>query len=339
MKLLRECKLALIVSAFMLLTPLFASYVWFNFLSIVIIVSVWLWQINKFIIESNNHNVINDRVNQLKKLGLELQGVVNQELILVQEDVVRIKDIVSDSIGVLQKNIESMNDKCAEFIVNEVESTNVNQKDDLNSYKNVKEKFSVACGEINNIARNIKEFEDISKKMSLIANAYVVETAKVGHCNESFQYTENTMQDVTVQTPKLINHIQESVCKLEVAVEEIEQLESVDESHSIKRCSASINASYISNPIQNEFQEVTRALQFEDIVSQISERVAQHVGDIRLTVDLLSHLHDSEFSSTFDQDLDSIKEKLSEVKCKLSSSSAKEIANQKNMDEGDVELF
>ena len=81
--------------------------------------------------------------------------------------------------------------------------------------------------------------------------------------------------------------------------------------------------------IQSEMMDIMRVLQFEDIVSQISERVAYRISDIRHTVDLISHLHDSEFSVNFEEDVEKMKVELVDIKKKLSNASAKKNCGSK----------
>ncbi|MEO0444174.1 MAG: hypothetical protein AAFZ92_10645 [Pseudomonadota bacterium] len=60
--------------------------------------------------EKKQYETISNRVKELKSFSLELESMVNKELALVQEDVVRIRGLVADSIDTLQSGISSIHD-------------------------------------------------------------------------------------------------------------------------------------------------------------------------------------------------------------------------------------
>lgn len=98
-------------------------------------------------------------------------------------------------------------------------------------------------------------------------------------------------------------------------------------------------ASYDSDDVKKNISIAIQALQFEDIVGQVTERVAQQISNVRDVVNILSHVHDSEFSQTFEVDLEEKKQLLSDMRQKLSQTTASCIAAQQTMDDGDIDLF
>ncbi len=224
---------------------------------LLIISSFWILCFYKVNTSLNNHKLVVDRVEQLKKFSIDLQSLINKELALVQEDIIRTKGIVSDSIGILQKSAS-----------------------DINMNMNLQKQY----------------LESISEMLSADGNDVVA-------------------SDVGKTFLDIVNTNASSDENSERSIE------------------------YLNRKNKDSIDNMMLALQFEDIVSQISERVAQHVGDIRMTVDILSRLCESEFSTSFQQDLEKMRVEYASIKDKLLSVSSRNFAEQKNMDEGDIELF
>lgn len=216
--------------------------------SILFISIFWLIVFNGFQRKMQQHDMVVERIEELKRFSVELQSLINKELALVQDDVIRIRTIVGDSIGILQ------------------DSTN-------NIYQNM-------------------------------------DTQK--------QYLENVVEELNIDSSSKVKDRQRL---------DGNNVLSFD----------SVNA--LSIKYKSDIDNMMLALQFEDIVGQVSERVAQHVGDIRSTVDILSKLCESELSTTFEADMDNMRRECSIIKENLIKVSAKNLAAQKNMDEGDIELF
>lgn len=216
--------------------------------SILFISIFWLIVFNGFQRKMQQHDMVVERIEELKRFSVELQSLINKELALVQDDVIRIRTIVGDSIGILQ------------------DSTN-------NIYQNM-------------------------------------DTQK--------QYLENVVEELNIDSSFKVKDRQRL---------DGNNVLSFD----------SVNA--LSIKYKSDIDNMMLALQFEDIVGQVSERVAQHVGDIRSTVDILSKLCESELSTTFEADMDNMRRECSIIKENLIKVSAKNLAAQKNMDEGDIELF
>ena len=100
-----------------------------------------------------------------------------------------------------------------------------------------------------------------------------------------------------------------------------------------------VNHGKLGNNIHNSMNEIIRALQFEDIVTQIADKSAEHISDIRRMVELFAKLHEYELKEGFSEKVQEINEELSVIKHRLSTVSARTIAAQKDVDEGDITLF
>jgi len=229
--------------------------------SVVVVALVVLLFLAWFLLEKNNHHkkqeyvLLIDRVEELKKFSKELQILIDSELALVQEDVLRTRNIVSDSINLLQAASLS------------IQASVILQNDEINS-------LSVNQG----VLQQQKQFNSQAQLLS------------TGSGSDESSKTIDT----------LINNNQ----------------------------SMKLNS-----------EKIMQALQFEDIVNQISERVALHISDIQLTANILSNLCNSELSSTFEDDLKKMQADYQCVKEKLSNVYSKKIAAQEDMEEGDIDLF
>lgn len=231
--------------------------------STLLVSSIWLAAFYKSQRDLKGHGVVVERVEELKNFSIELQSLVDKELALVQEDVIRIREIVGDSIGILQNSTKSINQ---------------------------------------NMTLQKEYFDEVLKTLEIDKENNVI---KINVDNEALGITQ---QEYQISSNNVVNINATSTLAFE-------------------------------NRNREDINKMMLALQFEDIVGQVSERVAQHVGDIRSTVDILSKLCESELSETFESDMDNMKLEYSVIKEKLIKVSAKNLAAQKNMDEGDVDLF
>lgn len=255
MKSLVNAKSALITTIGIIAICLFYFENSYQVVPLVIISALWMliYYQSKAAIKKNE--VVFERVEQLKVFSVDLQVLINKELALVQEDVIRTRQIVSESISMLQ-----------------------NSNLEISNNINTQQKFLESLQSLQGAAQenNNKNINDVSSNINSI---------------------------------------------LELAFSNVK----------------SVEKSLLEN--KDSLDNMMIALQFEDIVSQISERVAQHVGDIRATVNILSRLCESEFSTTFQDDIDNMKSEYQLMKEKMVKISSKNLAAQKNMDEGDIELF
>lgn len=229
-----------------------------NMLAILLVVSiliVWLVIENQSRKKNNEYHLLIERVEKLKTFSYDLQQLIDSELALVQEDVLRTRNIVSDSIDLLQAASLS------------IHATVVLQD-----------------GEVRALAAN---------------------------------QTQVTQQNQVNSQISIVD----STSPLDTSATNIKTI--VDNNELMKMNS----------------EKMMQALQFEDIVNQVSERVAQHIGDIQLTVNILSNLCNSELSSTFEEDIKKMNKEYLTVKEKLNKISSKKIAAQEDMSEGDIDLF
>ncbi|MBX2809462.1 MAG: hypothetical protein KTR20_12625 [Cellvibrionaceae bacterium] len=90
--------------------------------------------------------------------------------------------------------------------------------------------------------------------------------------------------------------------------------------------------------IHQHLNKAMRALQSDDIVGQLSDRIASHVGDIRQAVDILSGIYDAGPAGV-NHSIALIEKELTVLKERLTRDSARHIVAQENLDEGEIDLF
>jgi len=204
--------------------------------------------------QADEYILLINRIDKLKTFSCDLQRLIESELALVQDDVLRTRNIVSDSTDILQAASLS------------IHATITSQQSEIN-------------------------------------------TMAIGHVQASQKNQANSQVSLPQVDGSFTGDI--GVTKL-------------NENNTLMRLSA---------------DKMLQALQFEDIVNQVSERVAHHIGDIQQTVNILSSLCNSELSISFDSDLRNMQQDYLSVKEKLNKISAKKIAAQEDMSEGDIDLF
>jgi hypothetical protein len=347
-KLFSTCKIPIAVTLLAIVFVGIFNIVWLQLLAAIMIAVVWMHHAHTILANNQNFVIVVKRVDQLKKFSAELQDLVNKELALVQEDVLRIKNIVSDSIQILQTSTNSICDISAgqsskiEKIYAQ-HSEGLQNSDKKESMHHIKEQLQNMAETISEAGTYFKELEAIAERAShLNLNSVNANQASANHVsiNQSQNYVQASSNDAltSINGPKISHSIQASHSLL---IETISEMSRLDQDDSSAANEAMEIAEYhnTQRKIQENIMDIMRALQFEDIVSQVSERVAQHVGDIRVSVDILSHLPDSELSTSFDSELKTMRARLDEMREKLAKVSAKQIASQQNMDEGDIDLF
>jgi hypothetical protein len=343
MNLLKTCKLPILITCLAGAAIFVHNAVWVQLLSLLLISLNWFLQVKELIVNNNNYLTVLKRIDELKDFSLELQELVNKELALVQEDVLRIKNIVTDSIQILQVSTDSICEQSShqyDYIQKIcAQRENIEQSDESKkSIHHVRTQLQVMAEKIKEAGSYFKALEEVAQSAStLSARASIVEKVS-GHKQELMSRADAYPTPIVEQAPQISQTIQSSESILVETINEISRLDKEVEA-AANESQAAFDFESTKQKIQQDVMSIMRALQFEDIVSQISERVAQHVGDISVSVDILSHLPDSELSSSFDEELKLMRSKLTNIRKKLASVSAKQIANQQNMDEGDVDLF
>lgn len=175
----------------------------------------------------------------------------------------------------------------------------------------------VLNNDVENIVGHIHEINDIGIRSQLLVNEEL-----------------SLLQEDVTRIKSIIN---DSIHVIQESFNQLQKNISVLDIENNRR--TEINHSCLGDNIHHSMNEIIRALQFEDIVSQIADRSAEHIADIRRMVELFAKLHEYELKEGFNEKVEEINQELSTIKERLTVMSTRTIVAQKDVDEGDITLF
>ena len=220
-------------------------------------------------------------------------------------------------------------------------------------FKNTKKYRSTSCSPENissKLINAIQHLEDTKEKITLaqssidsfsfLSSKVELLSSNLAVMNASQSSHMNTLQGL--QSPISVKALSSTKHQLQSSQEKISEIiqtiRSAEKSRSLHNISLEQHQRIERNIISST-EDIIRALQFEDIVHQITERAVLHISGIRLIVDKLSHLYSDELSSNFEGKLQSARKDIQTIREKIANESASTIAAQSNMNEGNIELF
>lgn len=292
--------------------------------------AIWHWHWHHA--PKNHHDVVRiiKHFHLLKKFSGEIQSTIHEELELVIFDVTRIQSVVSDSMGILLSSIENIR----HIAQGNVEKINYHDV-------NIQDKLVEASDNLHSAEKIIESIDKFSHQINLLSSNLQIDNAStatekmaVGDISRTSTNLYQTSNDINQQSQLLQKQLSNSFDSLKSALNESQLVVG----NNLSETSLCLSGE-MKKEIDDNIGKITQALQFEDIVCQISERVAKHIEDIRYLVKLSTDLHDSELSEDFLEKLDFSKQELERIKQKLATSSTRSIVGQSSMDEGDIELF
>ena len=155
------------------------------------IAGVWCRELIKA--KQNKNEVINTvkRGHQLKNFSIEFQQMVNTELGLVQEDVIRIRSVVSDSIMILQNSTNSITEAVELFI-----------KQDENLQRTQKNLES-AAKQVTDTETIINSVHSFSEKIHLLSTNLALEAKQASNDITSINEPLHTCSEISRQSGQL----------------------------------------------------------------------------------------------------------------------------------------
>ena len=342
MTLLSHYRIPLIITVLAAMVALLWESPWSSLLALLIIALVWVSYGFCWLNQATQYRLMVERVSLLKTFSIELQQLVDKELGLVQGDVMRIRDIVSDSIGILQHNVNQIYE-CSAFQYEQLTMLAQQQQTavlDPEYSRHLTRVVNEVIDKVREAAKTVACAERAAKQTTLLADALWLESAQVDSACPSMVKSAQEIKTIAGGLTLRGSEIQQGADKIKATLQQLQHWQQPGSVTTGPESNTIIAA--VSNRqalIGASAQEIIRALQFEDIVSQISARVAGHIGDIRMAVALLSRLCESELSANFSDELMQMQQEFVMLRQKLETASAKAVVAQKNMDEGDVELF
>lgn len=321
------------------------------------------------------------------KTSEELQSTLSEESAQIDENVIKIKQLVSDAIQLLQTSFASVADKTSEqtnmsmTLVQQVSSEGnestaenslirnfITETDDiLQRYVDllvqVSDKSIAAIhsiedmnGSMELMFSNLDEVKKLSDQTNLLALNAAIESARAGEAGRGFavvadevralsrssaelneqvrgktEEVKTRMRDVNNEVSAIANLDLNSAIEGKASIDSmLERIQSInaDTSHVL----AEVNLR--TDQINYEIDNAVRALQFEDIVTQLSQHIQLRVAH----VNELASLH-MESITTKEQDAAEFESKIQEVRERHLQQNLSQKIMQSSMDEGDVELF
>ena len=321
------------------------------------------------------------------KTSEELQSTLSEESAQIDENVIKIKQLVSDAIQLLQTSFASVVDKTAEqtnmsmTLVQQVSSEGeestaenslirnfITETDDiLQRYVDllvqVSDKSIAAIhsiedmnGSMELMFNNLDEVKKLSDQTNLLALNAAIESARAGEAGRGFAVVADEVRALSRSSAELNEQVRSKTEEVKTRMREVnsevsaianldlnsaiegkasidsmlERIQSIntDTSHVL----AEVNLR--TDQINYEIDNAVRALQFEDIVTQLSQHIQLRVAH----VNELASLH-MESITTKEQDAATFESKIQEVRERHLQQNLSQKIMQSSMDEGDVELF
>ena len=321
------------------------------------------------------------------KTSEELQSTLSEESAQIDENVIKIKQLVSDAIQLLQTSFASVVDKTAEqtnmsmTLVQQVSSEGeestaenslirnfITETDDiLQRYVDllvqVSDKSIAAIhsiedmnGSMELMFSNLDEVKKLSDQTNLLALNAAIESARAGEAGRGFAVVADEVRALSRSSAELNEQVRSKTEEVKTRMREVnsevsaianldlnsaiegkasidsmlERIQSIntDTSHVL----AEVNLR--TDQINYEIDNAVRALQFEDIVTQLSQHIQLRVAH----VNELASLH-MESITTKEQDAATFESKIQEVRERHLQQNLSQKIMQSSMDEGDVELF
>lgn len=321
------------------------------------------------------------------KTSEELQSTLSEESAQIDENVIKIKQLVSDAIQLLQTSFASVVDKTAEqtnmsmTLVQQVSSEGEESTDENSLIRNfitetddilqryvdllvqVSDKSIAAIhsiedmnGSMELMFSNLDEVKKLSDQTNLLALNAAIESARAGEAGRGFAVVADEVRALSRSSAELNEQVRSKTEEVKTRMREVnsevsaianldlnsaiegkasidsmlERIQSIntDTSHVL----AEVNLR--TDQINYEIDNAVRALQFEDIVTQLSQHIQLRVAH----VNELASLH-MESITTKEQDAATFESKIQEVRERHLQQNLSQKIMQSSMDEGDVELF
>ena len=204
----------------------------------------------------------------------------------------------------------------------------------------------------------LDEVQTLADQTNLLALNAAIEAARAGEVGRGFAVVADEVRALSVLSTSLNGHIRKKIVEVKSRLVDVSkevgaiagmdlnaaisgkasvdsmlfQIEKVNSDTELTLQKMTVS----SEDIRTEINNSIRALQFEDIVNQLSGNLRERLGHIS-QVAKLAH---GEFAQARNsEDLNRVSEQLRQMQDEFSNRNITERVLQSNMDEGDVELF
>jgi methyl-accepting chemotaxis protein len=326
---------------------------------------------------------------QLGQISDQFGHILDAESEQINDDLVQIKTLLSDSIEVLQSSFGSMSQSTqhqssiASGLVNKLAGTAKEDESGLVIADFIEEtdrilqyyvdllvevsSYSVgAILKIDELSRSMDDMfsildavQKLSKETNLLALNAAIEAARAGEAGRGFAVVANEVRNLSESSSSLNDEIRIKVEQAKLSMKDVyEEValiakldlnEAIDGKSTIDQMLEDVgDMNDVSNVVtqelksenevmQAEISKAIRALQFEDIVNQLSTHIQERLSHINEIIDVTDPKALHHAKST--HNLQSILDTLTQLREDFGSRKLETKVEQSSMEEGDIELF
>ena len=341
--------------------------------------------------QSSEQALDNELKEQLREFSHSMHDVIDNETGMLKEDLDRIKDLLAESIEVLQVNFSSISEKTGSQhdritdVVAVITGTNSSSEDEeevamadfakkteeiiqffVNLLVQVSTKSVGAIHRIDDMTNHMEQMFSIldqvnklSEQTNLLALNAAIEAARAGEVGRGFAVVADEVRTLSISSSELNSEIREKVFQAKERISDVstvvseiagldlnQAIRGKDHVDSIFNKLSEINditsealteISLSNDLVTEEVNNSMRALQFEDIVSQLTAHIQERLNHLNELSALAGEVY--QYDGDVRVALQDVAFRLEEIKKETEEKRRGQVVFQESMDEGSVELF
>ena len=341
--------------------------------------------------QSSEQALDNELKEQLREFSHRMHDVIDNETGMLKEDLDRIKDLLAESIEVLQVNFSSISEKTGNQhdkitdLVAVITGTNSSSEDEeevamadfakkteeiiqffVNLLVQVSTKSVGAIHRIDDMTNHMEQMFSIldqvnklSEQTNLLALNAAIEAARAGEVGRGFAVVADEVRTLSISSSELNSEIREKVLQAKERIADVstvvseiagldlnQAIRGKDHVDSIFNKLSEINditsealteISLSNDLVSEEVNNSMRALQFEDIVSQLTAHIQERLNHLNELSALAGEVY--QYDGDVRVALQDVALRLEAIKEDTEQKKRGQVVFQESMGEGSVELF